>query len=38
MSAHAPDGTSSTNDVTDQITNNDEIAAGVMPCSLNNSA
>jgi hypothetical protein len=38
MSAHAPDGTSSKNDVTDQITNSDEIAVAVMPCSLNSRA
>src|SRR5690606_24540539 len=37
-SAHRPDGSSSANVVTDQITNNDEIAAGESPASANSTA
>ncbi|GAA3738261.1 hypothetical protein GCM10022402_17710 [Salinactinospora qingdaonensis] len=38
MSAHKPEGSSSTSDVTDQTTTSEEIAPGDIPVSANSSA
>jgi hypothetical protein len=38
VSAHAPEGTSSTNPVTDQMANSDEIWPPLSPASANSSA